>query len=247
MSKELKKLSTEELRALYIEGLRELTTAVGDELRTRCADMPVTSAPQPTSSKGNIDSNLANSLLGDASVAYLQTCDEPQSAKQIWHALERAGRKPESANPAQSVTWALRKMLPRDHDLVHVGYGTWHLKSKYKSKAQLERLKLKGAGKGGRTAFEHAARTKDGMLKARAKGQQIGATRKLTPEVVEKIKALLGQPGARVGEVADELGIAKSSIYGNGISKRDCQRAAKLKAESENSGVGHVRLVASNE
>jgi hypothetical protein len=156
--------------------------------------------------------NLANLPLIDAILEFLKTCKGPKTGGQIWAALEKAGCEVASDTPERSVQWALKKAARTNPDLIAVGWGQWDLKSKY-SKAKLERILKERAGRGGRTAEEHKRRTRAGMEKARERGEQIGATSKMTPEVMDAIEAMI-RDQKKVADIAAEVGVSKASIYG---------------------------------
>jgi transposase-like protein len=245
MVKKLKELDvTQDEDELEFQVLSRLAVLMAKRRESRA---PGHAPAKNLDTSGDFNARYAKLPLLDVIPEYLEICKKPQTTKQIAVALKAAGREFESKMEVRAVRDALKKLLVANENIFHLGWSKWHLKSKY-SKAKMEKL-LAGThnGTGGRSPEDHGARTKAALAKRRAAGKRMGPERKLTPEVIEKIKMMLGQPGARVGAVAKQLGIATSSIYGNGISKRDCRQAAKLKAESENTGGGHVRLVASNE
>jgi hypothetical protein len=215
MAEKPKQITAEEAR------LRE--TAVLERLAVLYAEIGrgPGAAPLPVPSKPGLDaasSELANLPLTDAVLEYLKTSKGPKTANQIWAALEAAGFETISETPAHSVVWALKKLAKKNSDVIAVGWGQWDLKSKY-TRAKLAKILTKRAGRGGRTTAEHIERTKIGMQTAKASGKQIGARRKLTPEIIDRAKVLLSQ-GNTIREVAKELGVATSSITGNGLRAR---------------------------
>jgi len=239
MAEKIKGMTDEEARLEEIRVLSRLATLLAEHREAHGAKKPGDAA--------GFNPRYAKLPLLDVIPEYLATCKKPQTTKQIAVALKAAGREFESKMEVRAVRDALKKLLVSNEDIFHLGWSKWHLKSKY-SKAKREKLLASvHNGTGGRSAKEHGERTKAALAKRRAAGKRMGAVRKLTPEVIEQIKEMLGQPGSKLGDVARHFRIAPTSIWGNGISKRDCRKAAKLKAESENTGGGHVRLVASNE
>jgi hypothetical protein len=171
--------------------------------------VPLPPVPQVRSASTG---SLANLPLIDAILEFLKTCKGPKTGGQIWGALEKAGCEVASETPERSVQWALKKAARNNPDLIAVGWGQWDLKSKY-TKAKLERILKERAGRGGRTTEEHKRRTIVGMEKARKRGEQIGATAKMTPEVMDTIEAMI-RDQKKVADIAAEVGVSKASIYG---------------------------------
>lgn len=56
-------------------------------------------------------------------------------------------------------------------------------------------------------------RTKAGLASARARGRKGGRPYKMTPAKVRLATASMGQPGTKVGELCEELGITRQTLY----------------------------------
>lgn len=56
-------------------------------------------------------------------------------------------------------------------------------------------------------------RTKAGLASARARGRKGGRPYKMTPAKVRLAMASIGQPGTKVGELCEELGITRQTLY----------------------------------
>lgn len=217
-----KKLTPAEARVQRALALREYIDVLAEIERDGGAFLDL--EPREVAASANTESTANNAIyikapLGDAIVAYLETCKKPQTAKQILDALVAAGREFESSSPLGSIKWALKKTMLKNDNLFHVTYGKWHLRTKV-GRAALGKLLAKNAGfgRGGRSRAEHVQRTKDGMEAARASGKRIGAAVKMTPELVERAKAMVMQ-GMPVRQVGRELGISPPCLYSHGINK----------------------------
>ena len=161
------------------------------------------------SAGAQIAAEIAKLPLTDAVVLDLRQSKKPKTPQQIWRSLEAAGYEAHSDTPEESVKWALKKLVMRgDPDIVHIGWNTWHLRSKY-SKAKLERLIKSRAGKGGRTTDEHVARTLAGMEKAKSRGKLGHRPSKVTTEIATKLKQAMLE-GATQAEIAAAGGISLS-------------------------------------
>ncbi len=126
-------------------------------------------------------SGWANLPLVDAIYECLRTMPKgPKKPEAIWKVLARAGVETTSDNPTSSVKWAIKKLAAKNDDVVALGWGQWDLKSNY-TKAGLERALAARAGRGGRSAKEHAAKTSAGMRKRAERGEPIGAPLKMVP------------------------------------------------------------------
>lgn len=177
MAKGLKNLTSSEAKALRAEALRELIDLLA--VIEREAEKTATS---------NRNVSYVKLPLVDAILKFLATCEKPQTIKQIAMVLEAAGQDFGSAKPIHVVRYELKKLLVVNDDIFHLGWQRWHLKSKY-SKRKLKQLQDESRfGLGGRSADEHAALTKSGLEAARARGQHLGAKRKLTPEIISQIR-----------------------------------------------------------
>jgi hypothetical protein len=236
-----KTITREEARLQRVAVLRELADLYA-EIAREGADAPSVE-PEPADKViAAFNAKLISLPLADASIEFLRTCSKPQTAKQILKALEKAGRQFETQDRVRAVLGALRKALPRIDDLFHLNYGKWHLKSKYPTKAKLQKvlaMKAKLNGTGGRSPTEHSARTKAGLDVARQSGKILGREATMTPDKIEQAREML-KAGKRTREVADHFGVVVSCLYNLGLSPR------KIKAEQEGTNVVPLRK-ASNE
>jgi hypothetical protein len=143
----------------------------------------------------------------------------PRTVKYIWKVLSESGVKILSEKPESALGWAFRKRERKVGDVILVGNGEWGLPNWY-TPVQLEQIKASRNNASGRNREEHIERTKAGMeLAHKLRGVKIGAARKMTPEVIARAEELLSQ-GRTIRQVADELGVATSSISGNGLRAR---------------------------
>jgi len=149
--------------------------------------------------------------LRDAIYEYLKSERRPKKAKHIWEALAKTGREVESDNPVRSVQWALKKMAAQNDDVFSPGWGKWHVRSRY-SKSQLQKLIAKGAGRGGRSAEEHVARTKAGLERAKASGKKLGARPKFTGAQIAQLKSALAS-GVKVKHAIKAIGMSPAMYY----------------------------------
>ena len=56
-------------------------------------------------------------------------------------------------------------------------------------------------------------RTRAGLAAARARGQSLGRPRALTPKQVKMAAAMLNDPELTAGQVADQLGVHRATLY----------------------------------
>lgn len=149
-----------------------------------------------------------------------------RTIKNIWKVLSDAGVKILSDKPESALGWAFRKREAKVGDVVLVGNGEWGLASWYPDE-EVERIRASRNNASGRNREEHIERTKAGMeLAWKTRGVRIGAKRKMTPEIKARAEELLSQ-GKTIREVANEIGMATSSITGNGLRARDLRKLAK--------------------
>ena len=87
--------------------------------------------------------------------------------------------------------------------------------------------------------FERALiieRTKAGLEAARARGRNGGAPCKMTPAKLRLAQAAMGKPETKVGELCDELGITRQTLYRFvspvGELRDDGKRLLKLRSVS---------------
>ncbi len=178
----------------------------------------VTPSVQPATAKPQKDKSLDEKLvrlpLGDACIEFLDTCDKPQTAKEIWAALKDAGRTSEATNPIKSVLWALKKLVGGGHEeLFSPGFGGWHLKKKYSTK-RLNKILKSTSGRGGRTASEHSEKTKAGIERRRAAGRQVGAPRRYTVEHIRAWRHHIDE-GKLIKDACELAGLAYATYNQN--------------------------------
>lgn len=184
-------------------------------VRADLAEVERARGGSPAVDRASAGLDISKLPLTEAVYQYLKTEKRPKKAKQIWEALAAAGREVEADNPVRSVQWALKKLVAQNDDVFSPGWGKWHLKSKY-TKAQLTKLIAKSAGRGGRSASEHVARTKAGLEKAKASGKKLGATPRVDDAMkrrIQEMAALKGDRKMTLGEIAAANEIALSTIF----------------------------------
>jgi hypothetical protein len=166
--------------------------------------------------------------LAEAAMKCLFLTDkQTMTVKKIWKTLADAGVKILSDKPESALGWALRKRERKFEDVILVGNGEWGLTGWYTTE-RLAEIKRSRNNASGRNREEHSARTKAGMeLAFKGRGVRIGAVRKMTPEIKARAEELLSQ-GKTIREVANEIGMATSSITGNGLRARALRKLAKL-------------------
>ena len=217
-------LTQDQLLDLRIATLRKLDDAIAVKLGAPVIAVAV----EPKVDQSKHLQTLAQSPLTLAIPQYLLRCDEPQTAKQIAAALIEAGREFESKRPVHAVRMTLAKLVGTNPDIFHVYWAKWWLKSKC-TKTQLEKYLAKNArfGTGGHSKKEHSKRTADGIAKRRSKGLQWGATRKATPELLDRARQML-RDGVSLTEVCRTLDIATPTLYQFGIKQRELKKEGEL-------------------
>jgi hypothetical protein len=156
--------------------------------------------------------------LAEAAIKNLSLCNKtPQTVKKIWKVLSEAGVSILSDKPEAALSWALRKRERKNGDVVLVGNGEWGLAEWYPG--QVEQIRAARNNASSRNRDEHVERTKLGMALAKGRrGVKFGAKTKVTPELIERAKVLLAEPGATVAAVAKKLDISKASMYGHKLT-----------------------------
>lgn len=197
----------------------------------------------------SLDEKLVRLALGEACIEFLKTRRKPQYAKDIWSALEAAGRTSEAVEPIKSVSWALKKLVRNGHeDLFSPGFGTWQLKSNY-SPHRLKKLLESTAGRGGRTSSEHSEKTKTGIEKRRAEGKPVGAPRRYTVEHIRAWHCHIAD-GKSIKDACELAGISYPTYNQNNKAIKAWREGDPwpLPEERLKELEGpHVRLVASKE
>jgi hypothetical protein len=217
----------QEVRQERLRTLREIAELLAEEER-ESDDVIVDARETKTGDKGKQDLSYASSPLAYAIPAYLASCKEPQTAKQIAKALQRAGRDFESDTPVHAIRIALRRMVGKNPDLFHSGWAKWYLKSKC-TKAQLEKYLKKNVnfGTGGHGKKAHSKATSDAIQKRISEGKKWGGPKKATPELVERAKEML-RSGMPLHEVCSTLGVAIPTLYQHGLRQRALKKEGEL-------------------
>jgi hypothetical protein len=174
---------------------------------------------------------LAKLPLTDAILEYLSTCEVPKTSAQIVRTLESAGRQFDATDPVRAVRDAVKKLITINDDLGHVRWGAWYRKSAIKDKELLTRLERDRNGLGGRSSTEHSRRTKYGMRKAIEEGR-VGAKRKITPELMERAKAMLAA-GHTIKEIGRALDVSYQSLHTHGLSRFKKKKDGSNEAREE--------------
>jgi hypothetical protein len=216
------------VRQERLRTLREIAELLAEEER-ESEDVIVDARETKTSDKGKQELSYASSPLAYAIPAYLASCKEPQTAKQIAKALQQAGRDFESDTPVHAIRIALRRMVGKNPDLFHAGWAKWYLKSKC-TKAQLERYLKKNSnyGTGGHGKKAHSKATSDAIQKRISEGKKWGGPKKATPELIERAKEML-RNGVSLGEVCKTLGVATPTLYAHGVHQRELKREGQVR------------------
>lgn len=242
------KLTRREALLRRAKALEDLAEVYADLATEHDIAFPVTAVPTESKDQKeeSLDDKLVRLPLGDACIEYLDTCKTDQKAKEIWAALEKAGRTAEAADPVKSVTWALKKLVGNGHeDLFSLGFGQWHLKSKYSTK-RLNKMLKSITGRGGRDSEVHVGLTKAGIEKARSKGKQIGAPMKMDAEKVGRFVELRNG-GSTIKDACLAIGISTQTYrkYRDQIAIWQEGDPWPLPEERlKELGGSHVRLVA---
>jgi hypothetical protein len=214
MSGSDKPLSPLEVATLRIKAASTLLAAL-DEYKSLGGELTAEIASTLSGQDISLKDRLARLPLGEAVVEYLKTCRKPQTTRQILVALNKAGREFDSTTkPFRAVKDALKKAATKNDDLIHIRWARWHLKSKYRTKAALDKILAPNAtfGTGGRTSTAHGKRTRDGMKQARASGKQIGAVLKMTDDKIALIRRLILE-GKTASEASREAGISAQLFF----------------------------------
>lgn len=213
MSGKLKHLTPQEARLQRVAVLRELADLLA-EVEREGGQEP--SAETESLSNANTQS-YARLPLADAILLYLSTCKDAPTTKEIWKALERAGRESDSQSPVRSVRQALKKLAVANDDVFHIGWARWHLKSKYTAPKLKKLMAAPQNGTGGRTPEEHSGRTRAGLEKAKARGKRLGAKAKIDDAMklrIQQMAAIKTPRKVPLQHIANSEGIALSSIFG---------------------------------
>jgi hypothetical protein len=212
--------------------------AMGGSLPTKTTE-PIVGKSVENHDNESVAATVVNGLAGtpyyglglaEASIKCLSLTDrQVMTVKKIWKTLSDAGVKILADRPEAAVSWALRKRERKVGDVVLIGNGEWGLENWYEPD-YVAQVRAKRNNASSRNREEHIERTKAGMeLAWKQRGVRIGAKRKMTPEIRARAEELLSQ-GKTIREVADEIGMATSSITGNGLRARALRkRGAELR------------------
>lgn len=239
MSGTIKSRTPQEVRQERLRVLREMNALLEEEEREAALAIEPASPPPDESSDNPVLDHFKRSAIlpySDAIPAYLATCKEPQTCKQIVQALRAAGREFESNNPVHTVRMNIKKIMTSNNDVFQVGWARWHLRSKYKNnKAKLEKLLAESArvnsGTGGRSKKAHSKKTSDAIKKHREAGLPWGR-RKTPTETIEKAKEML-RSGSTLAEVCRTLKISTPTLYENGVRALELRREGQRQREAE--------------
>jgi len=147
---------------------------------------------------------------------------QPQLPKQIWAGLKASGVVITSKSPNNAVLTALHRRARTHGDVALVGNGYWAMTEWYNA-LELAQLKKRVGGMGGRDREEHVRRTKEGIANLMAKGGRYGAVVKITPEVIERLRAHMAA-GYTAKEASAMEKISAQSFYllkGRGVTGLD--------------------------
>lgn len=172
--------------------------------------------------------------LREAGPKHLSIVGKPQTAREIWLALDDAGYKTAHGDPVHAVNDAMRRRAKTHGDILLVGEGKWGRKEWY-TEQQLEEIRKSMGGMGGRDRATHSEATKTGMIVARSRGAKPGQPKKLKPEDMKKIEDEI-RSGRSVPLIARDFNVVPATIY-NSFERG---RLRELKAEGKkDSGSSH--------
>jgi hypothetical protein len=175
----------------------------------------------------------------DALVKLLGDTGAPLSLREMSAILDAEGFPSTHEDPVKSVGWALKKRAEKVGDVLLIGSGKWGL-CKWYTEDELDGLKRRLGGMGGRDRGEHSAKTRAGMAALRANGVLLGRRPGMTPERLDTIEQMI-LAQRKVADIAAEFGVSKASIYGYFTVKRV---GGKQTAERRNTApVAPLRLV----
>jgi hypothetical protein len=117
--------------------------------------------------------------ISEAATEILRSNQAPLRAKAIIRVLEDSGYEMTAAKPEIALATALTRRAGNYGDVVRIGFGTWALRDWY-SKKKLASL-------------QHKARTAEGMERAKANGNRVGALPKLNEHQAAEFKRLVDQ------------------------------------------------------
>jgi hypothetical protein len=221
-----------EVRAERIRATREYLDLLEEKERELVGAPHEASVSKPVIAAGDV--RLVKWPLPDAVPVFLETCDEPQTAKQIVDGLKGAGRDFESDKPVRAVRAALKKAMAANHDVYAIGWAKYFLRSKSTRKTrQIEKAFAKTNGTGGRSTKEHGRRTSEGIAKRRSGGDTAwGPKKKATPELLEQAREML-RTGSTLKDVCRTLKVSTPLLYENGIHALELRKEGRLRKEAQ--------------
>jgi hypothetical protein len=231
VKKTVSDLTIEELRAERIRVTRDYLDMLADQERALTGVAP--EAPVlKTAVAGDV--RLVKWPLADAMPVFLETCSEPQTAKEIVEGLKRAGRDFESDKPVRAVRAALKKAMAVNPDVYAIGWAKYFLHSKSTRKTkQIEKAFAKTNGTGGRSTKEHGRRTSEGIAKRRSSGRPTwGPPKKATPELIERAKEML-RTGSTLKDVCKALDVSIPLLYLHNVHALKLRKEGRLRREKQ--------------
>jgi len=184
------------------------------------------------------DVSTATRLVA-AAVQTLREMKKPTNARNLFQRLTEQGFDvrwaSEMRRPYRLLHARLLAREKKNGDIVKLSGSMWALCEWFD---EAERDRLRGDRLKQRDP-EHVERTLRGMRRARELGKQIGAPRKITIDLVERI-ARLYRDGKSVKDIASELRVAPNTIYNNLppelIRKRGQRRVPPVASREEEDG-----------
>jgi len=140
----------------------------------------------------------------------LGTQTEPRVPREIWALID--GKFPTtSRDPIHGVQWALQRRSKSHGDVMLIGEGKWGMSDWY---TEEERKKITASlgPMSGRDRANHIAKTTNAAMVMKARGVRMGAPKKMTPEIISKLRQLI-ENGLSVAEASKEVGIKASTFY----------------------------------
>jgi hypothetical protein len=195
---------------------------------------PPDQAEQDSSGAGPQFSGMS---LAEAAVEHLKGFNKPISTGKICAVLEDAGYEFASGHPTRALGEALRKRASHHNDVFLVGNGLWAYTHNF-TPLRIKKLTKKLGGMGGRSADDHAERTKDGIARASAKGIKVGAKLKFTAEKVVEFRRII-DGGSTIGAACKAVGIT-ATTYQNYKSRMELWKEGEPWPPSQKSAISDI-------
>jgi hypothetical protein len=142
--------------------------------------------------------------IADAAIALIRLAGHPLSEEEIVDQFRRGRVTTVSKNPTLNLRFALmRKRKETGAVMLTEDKKHWDLGDNYDLDTEVER----SAFFANRQRNDHAERSRQGLLAARARGAKHGRPFSITPEQKEVAEGLLAE-GERVGEIARLIGVS---------------------------------------